>query len=201
MMDIIVPNRGKRRGTRDRHERDGERRNGEDSRADLDLFFAEVADATPLRDRDRIPAPRPEPRQAPLAGAEQPAQTLDVQRDGEHVWARARGVSAAQLAEIKGGALAPEAEIDLHGAVAEAAASRAEEFIRDSMAAGRRCVLVISGRGRNTGGVSVVKEAVVDRLAAGRCSRHIRVLSTAAPRHGGTGALYVVLKRAPKKRA
>ncbi len=104
-------------------------------------------------------------------------------------------MSATQLAELRAGRVEPEGKIDLHGLRADDAGERVEAFIRDAVASARRCVLVISGRGRKTGGISVVKEEVLERLTSGPAARHVRALCTARPQHGGTGALYVALRR------
>jgi DNA-nicking Smr family endonuclease len=161
------------------------------------LFLAEVADATPLADRDRIPAPKPaRRRRGEPAKLAEGAQALELEREGEHAWARAFGVSLSQLGELRAGRIEPEATLDLHGFGAAEAGDRADAFIAESVARGRRCVLVISGRGRKTHGVSVVKDEVLARLTRGRSARSIRAVSTAQARHGGPGALYVALKRA-----
>jgi DNA-nicking Smr family endonuclease len=164
---------------------------------DAELFFAEVADAKPLADRDRRPPPRPErKRRAEPAADVGRALSLELTREGELAWARASGVSQRQLADLRAGRLEPEATLDLHGFSAAEAGDRADAFIAESVTRGRRCVLVISGRGRKSQGISVVKDEVLERLTRGRSARSVRALSTAQPRHGGPGALYVALKRA-----
>lgn len=208
MMDLIVSKRdrhGERPPSRpggrgrspasERGETSSPRELGGDSDSELDLFLRAVGDAEPLRDRDRIPPPRPERSPRPAKRPASKRAPLALEREGEHAWARTRGVSDRQLASLRRGELEPEDEIDLHGMTADEAAQRAESFVAASAGAGCRCVLIISGRGRGAGGFSAVKEAVLDALSEGRASPHIRALSTAAPRHGGPGALYVALKR------
>ena len=67
------------------------------------------------------------------------------------------------------------------------------EFLHDSQAAGRRAVLVITGKG--VGGEGVLRAAVPKWLNEGATRRMVRAFSHAAPKDGGQGALYVMLKR------
>ena len=70
-------------------------------------------------------------------------------------------------------------------------------FIAESQAAGRRLVLVVTGKGRGADGISsgVIRRDAPHWLA--RPPNAARVLDTAPaqPRHGGEGALYVYLRK------
>jgi len=68
-------------------------------------------------------------------------------------------------------------------------------FVAASRAAGRRCVLVITGHGRSSGGV--LKSAVPRWLHEPELRRHVLAIAPAQPPHGGHGALYVLLRRPP----
>lgn len=156
--------------------------------SDQDLFLAEVSDAKPLRDRDRAPAARkPQPAQGPAP----PTVPLAVDRDGESVAGRAHGVTRAQIADLRKGQLRSEATLDLHHDDRASAQRRLQRFLADSIAVGRRCVLVVHGRGLHSSAGPVLKEAVISWLAAGRYP--VRAFSTARPSDGGAGATYVLL--------
>ena len=68
-------------------------------------------------------------------------------------------------------------------------------FIAGSRAAGLRCVLVITGHGRLSGGV--LKAAVPRWLDEPDLRRAVLAIAPAQPPHGGAGALYVLLRRLP----
>jgi DNA-nicking Smr family endonuclease len=89
------------------------------------------------------------------------------------------------------------ARLDLHG-LTQAEAHRALcGFIALSRAAGRRCILVITGHGRLSGGV--LRASVPRWLAEPSLRRHILAIAPARPQDGGNGALYVLLRRLPIK--
>jgi DNA-nicking Smr family endonuclease len=158
-----------------------------------------------MRDVRRL-APRPEPAAAPTsapkpsarsaAAAEPPPRpqpalpplTLD----------RFAGVDRANAERLKRGKHEIEARLDLHG-MTQAEAHRAlAAFIRASRADGKRCVLVITGRGgakgpNHIGGV--LKAAVPRWLDEPEFRPHLLAIATAQPRDGGSGALYVMLRR------
>ena len=89
-----------------------------------------------------------------------------------------------------------EARLDLHGHTREEAAAVLERFVAQSVGAGRRCVLVIHGRGLNSGDAGPVLGEVVHRaLATGATARAILAFTHAAPAQGGDGATLVLLRK------
>lgn len=95
----------------------------------------------------------------------------------------------------------PDARLDLHGMSAARAHAALKVFIADSQAIGRRCVLVITGKGADVEpGFGEIAPGVLRReaprwLATPPLSQMIVNVSQAHDRHGGVGALYVYLKR------
>ncbi len=91
-----------------------------------------------------------------------------------------------------------EATLDLHG-MTQAEAHRAlGAFLHGSQSAGKRTVRVITGKGggKSLGsGRGVLRDSVPRWLNEGPNRRMIRGFSFAAPKDGGEGALYVLLKR------
>jgi DNA-nicking Smr family endonuclease len=105
------------------------------------------------------------------------------------------GVDRATAERLKRGRRAIEARLDLHG-MTQAEAHRALfGFVGGSRTAGRRCVLVITGHGRVSGGI--LKSAVPRWLHEPEMRRHVLAIAPARPQHGGAGALYVLLRRLP----
>jgi DNA-nicking Smr family endonuclease len=134
------------------------------------------------------PVPQAKPAAAPLPGpAPLPPLTAD----------RAAGYDRANAERLKRGRHPIEARLDLHG-LTQAEAHRAlTAFLRDARAAGKRCVLVITGRGsgKEHPGVGVLKSAVPRWLDEPAFRPHVLAIAAAQPRDGGSGALYVMLRR------
>jgi DNA-nicking Smr family endonuclease len=106
---------------------------------------------------------------------------------------RTAGYDRANAERLKRGQHPVEALLDLHG-LTQAEAHRAlAAFLHSARTAGKRCVLVITGRGSAGGGV--LKSAVPRWLDEPAFRPHVLAIATAQPRDGGTGALYVMLRR------
>ena len=105
----------------------------------------------------------------------------------------APGLDRSTQQKMRRGKVAIEARIDLHGMIQTEAHQALVEFLHDCQAAGRRAVLVITGKG--VGGAGVLRAAVPKWLNEGATRRLVRAFSHAAPKDGGQGALYVMLKR------
>lgn len=103
---------------------------------------------------------------------------------------------------LKRGKLRPEARIDLHGMTADAAHAEVSGFLFRAHAAGKRLVLVITGKGRGgdeTGPMpmrtGVLRRALPDWLQRPPLSTIVQQVTEAHHRHGGSGAFYVYLRR------
>ena len=69
-------------------------------------------------------------------------------------------------------------------------------LLRQARAAGKRCVLIVHGRGLHSRDqLPVLKEALRGWLATHRLARHVLAFATARPADGGGGAVYVLLRR------
>jgi len=156
------------------------------------LFLEAVGGATPLDTRDRIPIPPPPP--SPVRPVElPPAVALTVEGDGQRYAARGPGVSRTQISELRAGKVHCEETLDLHGQTVEAGRQALRDFLVAAQRAGRRCVLVIHGKGTHSEHGAPLREAVLGELLGG-LSGLIHALSTAAPADGGEGATYVMLR-------
>ena len=106
---------------------------------------------------------------------------------------RFAGVDRATAERLKRGRYPVEARLDLHG-MTQAEAHRAlSGFVAGSRAVGRRCLLVITGHGRMSGGI--LKAAVPRWLGEPDLRHHVLAIAPARPDSGGSGALYVLLRR------
>jgi len=86
-----------------------------------------------------------------------------------------------------------EARLDLHGLNFIAAESRLKAFVTQAFQNDYRAILVITGKGLSETGI--LKRSTPEWLAAPELSHMVAGISQAHARHGGTGALYVALKR------
>jgi DNA-nicking Smr family endonuclease len=109
---------------------------------------------------------------------------------------RFAGIDRATAERLKRGRREIEARLDLHGMTQAEAYRALAGFVAGSRTAGRRCVLVITGHGRSSGGI--LKHAVPRWLNEPELRRHVLAIAPARPRHGGHGALYVLLRRLPQ---
>jgi DNA-nicking Smr family endonuclease len=140
--------------------------------------------------KKEIPAPRPAPRLAPLPPP-RPAITLNLSPEISH--GRAAGIDRRSSEKLRRGHLPIEGRLDLHGMTQTAAAGRLAAFIERAEAAGKRCVLVITGKGLASGGI--LREQVPRWLNQAPNRARVLAFDYARPQHGGSGALYVLLKR------
>jgi DNA-nicking Smr family endonuclease len=159
---------------------------------DGDLWQRAVRGVTPLPPRPASPpAPatrpgKPVPRRAPLpAPASHDLPPLAVDRFA--------GIDRATAERLKRGRLPVEARLDLHGMTQDEAHRALARFIAAARGSGKRCVLVITGRGAAGGGV--LRSAVPRWLDEPGFRPHLLAIATAQPQDGGAGALYVMLRR------
>lgn len=133
----------------------------------------------------RVPAPLPSP--APLAPKARP---LD-----------AHGLDASWDKKLARGMIGPDYTLDLHGHSLEAAYTRLDHGLSQALALGARVVLVITGRPRPAEAADranrrgAIRAKLLDWLAAGPYGSSIAAVRGAHRRHGGAGAVYVILRR------
>lgn len=102
------------------------------------------------------------------------------------------GLQNKELQRLKQGKIYFGSSIDLHGCTAEEALIKLDEAIQLSRSNRLRCILVICGKGLH----SHASKAVLKDVIRSWLTTHPEVLAYcwAKPRHGGNGALYVLLK-------
>lgn len=95
--------------------------------------------------------------------------------------------------KIAKGKLSIEGRIDLHGMTQEEAHSRLFRFVEGAHLAGKRTVLVITGKGVR--GEGVLKQAVPRWLAEPVFRKRVIGFREAHVSHGGSGALYLRIRK------
>lgn len=163
------------------------------------VWKAVVRDVVPLPGRaveegeaepDLMPQPESLPRPISMAVPPPPRPPASLP---ELAHGRAAGLDRRTAERMKGGDMAIDARIDLHGMTQDAAHGALTGFVLHSYDSGRRCVLVITGKGRQSGGV--LRSQVPRWLNQSPLRERILGFSYARPQHGGDGALYVLVKR------
>ena len=106
------------------------------------------------------------------------------------------------LRQLKSGRAAPDAQIDLHGMTCAEAERTVRYFVTSASRTRKRIVLIITGKGRDNGTAGteserkgIIKEMVPKLLNAPFFQEIVWHFQSAHQRHGGSGALYVFLKR------
>ncbi|AAV90258.1 Smr domain-containing protein [Zymomonas mobilis subsp. mobilis ZM4 = ATCC 31821] len=102
--------------------------------------------------------------------------------------------------KLSKGSVEPERSIDLHGYTMTSAYRVLESALSQAIRQGIRVLLIITGRPprRNEHGIitrGLIRGAIGDWLNFSPYSSHIAAVRNAHPRHGGAGALYVILRR------
>ena len=178
---------------------------------ELALFRAVMSDAAPLERRGRkktvkSKAPEETPVEAPddAAAKAPPKPRIEVRAKAPPPAPRASpaltageaaGVDRRTMEKLRKGRMRPEGVIDLHGMTAAAAHRALGSFLGAAQGAGKRCVLVITGKGSLKEGAGVIRRELPSWLNASENRGRIIGFSQARPGDGGAGAFYVLLKR------
>lgn len=93
---------------------------------------------------------------------------------------------------LRAGKISIDEEIDLHGMIVDEAHQNLQIFLRESQQNGFRCVRIVHGKGHKAGDRPILKNKVNNWLRQLRC---VLAFCSATPRDGGTGAVYVLLRR------
>ena len=108
---------------------------------------------------------------------------------------RFAGIDRANAERLKRGLHRIEARLDLHGMTQAQAHLALSAFIAASRRTGRRCVLVITGRGLGQSGHGILKSSLPRWLEEPELRHHVLAIAPAQPHHGGSGATYLLLRR------
>ncbi|MCP5148908.1 MAG: DNA endonuclease SmrA [Pseudomonadales bacterium] len=178
-------------------------------------FLDEMSDVVPLKRepraaaRGRVAARRDASLEQRRAAAEQgpPRDCNTLREDGIaplDAWYvlefKRPGVQNGVFRKLKQGKYDSEARLDMHRMSASIARRELFDFIEESHLLGLRTVMVIHGKGQT----SAEKERC--SLLKGCTDQWLRELDivqafhSAQPQHGGTGAVYVLLRKSEQKK-
>jgi DNA-nicking Smr family endonuclease len=123
-------------------------------------------------------------------------RSFDISDTDEFIEGSVNGLDHAIVRRLRKGEWAVQGHVDLHGMTKDEAKVAVERFLRESRNAGKRCVLLVHGRGLHSKDqVPVLKEALKTWLVTARFGKHVLAFATARPQDGGAGAIYVLLRK------
>ncbi len=177
--------------------------------ADADIFANAMNGVHTLNGGGRAVIPPPPVR--PIVRGDAPADPLRDFMDGkvefsleftdEYLQGHVLGLDSQIINKMKAGEFSSEAHLDLHGLNAAQAWDALVGFFRSAYHRGLRCVLLVPGRGLNSpGGAGVLRERLQTWFTQPPFKYAILAFCTALPKHGGAGAIYVLLRKQKKNR-
>jgi len=172
-------------------------KNGDES-----LFMQEMADVEPLKPNNKIKIDK-KPKPVPSHSAAQEPQFAidDVFSDNETMeecpdiisFSRS-GLQHNVLKRLRQGKFTIEHAVDLHGLTVSEARKALIEFFGECEAAGVRHAIIVHGKGFRSKDKPVIKPMVNRWL---RAVGSVLAFHSALPKDGGSGAVYVLLRKPP----
>jgi DNA-nicking Smr family endonuclease len=121
---------------------------------------------------------------------------FDLVDSDEFTEGSVKGLDPRVMKKLKSGGMAWQAYLDLHGLRVEEARVEINAFIREQRMKGRRCLLVVHGRGKHSFDQKpVLKERLIQWMTQGFLHKDILAFVTARPHDGGAGAMYLLLRK------
>ncbi len=183
---------------------------GHDADTDTDAFAKAMADVVPLTNSPRVA--RGGAHREPMDSNRKldEAQAIDnylrdlvdgivpfdIADTDEYIEGSIQGLDRRILRRLRRGDLSIQDHLDLHGHRRDEARAEVARFIKRAHAHGLRCVLVVHGRGLNSKDqIPVLKEKLKAWLTRGAIGTKVLAFASARPYDGGTGAVYVLLRK------
>ncbi len=173
---------------------------------DIELFRKSVGKVTPVKN-DRVttiskPKPNPNPQAKPVDFKENflhdSVHETEQLSNEDRMSFISPGLQKNVLKKLKKGHFGMDNELDLHGLTSAASKQQLLRFLYFCIEDGARCVRIIHGKGyRSSNNFPVLKNNLNLWL---RQHQDVLAFCSAPARDGGTGAVYVLLRLAPKYR-
>lgn len=177
-------------------------------------FLDEMADVTPLKREPRVGL-RNEPTQRDSSLAQRRAAAVAADSQDRNILSDAElppldpwfvlefkrpGIQNGVFRKLKQGRYEAQARLDLHRMTAQRARREVFDFIEECHELGLRSVLLIHGKGEN---LSEQKNAAQLKACVNHWLRELDIVlafHSARPEHGGTGAVYVLLRKSEEQK-
>ncbi|MDH5256774.1 MAG: Smr/MutS family endonuclease [Gammaproteobacteria bacterium] len=169
--------------------------------SDSELFRDAISGVRPLKKNDKITPVSMAHKNIPVNkhtiqedfcyGLSDFAGELNTSTADEILAHRGNGIHQRLFKKLKNGQIPIEARLDLHGLNVDTARTVLSQFIADCTGSQYRCVIIVHGKG-SRGGLPVLKSMLNHWL---KQIPDILAFCSAQPQNGGTGAVYVLLKK------
>lgn len=169
---------------------------------DVDLFRSSIGDVKPIR-HDLHEQRRPRPPAAASQRVKDEREVLEEMSQGslrpwdvetgDELLYKAPGLQDRVLRKLRRGQFAIGMELDLHGMTTAVAKQAVTNFLASARSGGHGCVRIIHGKGLGSRGKQPVLKGKLDQWLQLR--NDVLAFCSARPVDGGTGAVYVLLKR------
>lgn len=180
-----------------------------------ELFCQAMSGVRPIGGRSKSLPPQPRIEPAPAREEQEEAEVLQALRDlvdgeapfcihqtDEAIEGAVDGLDARVKDRLRRGEYSVQDHLDLHGCTREEARQKVESFLLQSIAQGKRCVLIVHGRGlRSKDRIPVLKNALASWLTRRALRKKILAFATAQAFDGGAGAVYVLLRSYRSRRS
>lgn len=107
----------------------------------------------------------------------------------------AKEVNRAMAKQIKSGKYPVDMKLDLHGMTQHQAHLALVNAVENAYAQGKRCLLVITGKGKFSQGGGVLKRQLPSWLNQANLRPYILMINEATQADGGSGAFYVMIRK------
>lgn len=175
---------------------------------DVGHFLRAIGEVRRLEhDQAEVPPPPPAPlarkrREDDLAVLQDllsdPVNATDLQPGDELRFVRP-GVNRRVFRNLKRGQYRVQQELDLHGLFSSEARRAVATFLNEARGDGHLCVRVVHGKGLRSRQQGPVLKGLLDHWLRQRDD--VLAFCSARPADGGTGAVYVLLRRAETRRS
>jgi DNA-nicking Smr family endonuclease len=176
---------------------------------DENIFIDAMSGVAPLESRTTSLPPE-QPRPVRKTGDQQEAeevmqtlrdlvdgeQSLSIHETDESIEGFVEGLDPRIIKKLRRGSFSIQDHLDLHGLTREQAKEEVNSFLQAAALQGKRCVLIIHGRGLGSHGkVPVLKNALRNWFTRRGLRKKILAFTTAREYDGGAGAIYVLLRK------
>ncbi len=177
------------------------------------LWKAMTKDVVPLKEKNTVyhskEKSRPISKPTTPASAETQEIHIDidtsVKNTPKDVFEKPAGIDHRTQQRLKRGKMPIDGRLDLHGKTQNEAYDALLEYIPAAQSSGKRCILIITGKGLPRHGnpsllessehIGILKQKTPQWLSMPPLSQYILDIQPSRPNHGGEGALYVLLRR------
>ena len=179
-------------------ESEAEEATEEESLDEASLFSEAMQDVQPLKQNKKV-RNKPARKNIQIRSHDERANINDVFSDApvddcpEQLLYSRDGITPDTLKKLRKGKFQIDNSIDLHGMTVDAAREYLLEFLAECEADGSRNIIIVHGKGYSSPGKKPVIKPMVNRWL--RAVDNVLAFHSAQAKDGGSGAVYVLLKK------